>query len=457
MKRKVAAVFLAMAMSISFTACSNDNANSGASNANSGASADSVSDDTDFDSDAQDAAQQLSNPVKFNDDGDIDMDAALSYETDFDSLKASLSQKTVDLDKPVSENAQKNENTMEIFNYLRSIYGKQILSGQQQDDVYKIYEDKVYYLAAEDLPALRGFDFIFCTGSYINTSMVDAAVEWGKENGGLVTFMWHWNVPCDVDDLSKGYAFYQEEITNFNPLNATTPGTKEYEVAVHDIDMIASYLQRLEQEGITVLFRPFHEASGSWFWWGIQDADKKMIKDGTYPETYQRLWYMMFDRLENYHKLSNLIWVWNGQTRFCEVDPNTYDISGVDYYAETDDHTPLVSEYEKLSAYTYEGKMLALTECGNIPDPQQCADKDTMWLYYLVWNGGFVYETMSGMALTDIYGTPRPNPERLSEELIKEYFSNDALVTWGKLPQFRTGSHNVPQAITTWNYFRTEQ
>ncbi len=454
MKKLLSAV-LAAAMVISLAACSKSSVDE------SSAADSAVSDGADAGTNGSDNSEEavggwLTNPVKFNDEGDIDMDAALSYETDFDAFKASMAAKEVDLDQPVSENARKNENTMEVFNYLKSVYGKQIISCQQQMDVNKVYEDKVYYLATEDLPAMRGFDFIFCTGSYEDTSMVNAAIEWGTENGGLVTFTWHWNVPRDVDDRSQGYAFYQDEIINWDPLNATTPGTKEYEVVVHDIDKIANYLQQLEKAGVTVLFRPFHEASGAWFWWGLQPGDKQLLKDGTYPETFQRLWYMMYDRLENYHKLSNLIWVWNGQSKYTTVDPNTYDIAGIDYYADSLDHSPLTNKYEELKSYTYEGKMLALSEAGYIPDPDQCMEEGVTWLYYMIWNGDFIYKAAGGTALTDIDGTPSANTDRITEELLKQYFSSDNLITWNKLPQFRSGEHKLPEAINTWNYFRTQ-
>lgn len=400
----------------------------------------------------------LSNPIKRTEDGDIDMEAALAYETDFDALAQSLSEREVDLSKPVSLNAQNNPKTMEIWNYLKSVYGKQIISAQQQMDTTNCFEDRVYYDILEDLPAMKGFDFIFTTGTYGSRDFIDAALEWANESSGLVTFTWHWNVPRDVDDPSKGWAFYQEEIINWNARNATVPGTKEYEVAVHDIDMIAGYLQELESAGVTVLWRPFHEASGNWFWWGVQPSDAEALRAGTY-DTFQRLWYMMYDRLENYHKLSNIIWVWNGQSKRCVVDPNTYDIAGIDVYPTSLDHSPLEGSYNSLASYTYEGKMLALSECGYIPDPQQCFDAGIMWLYYMPWNGGFIYEPsnpkdLGSTPLTDFYGTPRPNPERLSKELLEEYFGNPLIISWKDLPDLPYGERNVPQRIVTWDYFR---
>lgn len=448
--KKYLSAFLAVAMTLSLTACKDKENSSVESTDESSAVTETVETPVE--------GTHLSNPVKFTEEGDIDMQQALSYTTDFDAFLASMDAREVDLSKPVSQNAQKNEKTMEVFNYLKSIYGKQIMSCQQQMDLNKTFEDKVYYMGTDgNLPAMKGFDFIFCTGSYQDFSMTDAAIKWSKESGGLVTFTWHWNVPRDIDDPDKGWAFYQEDIINWNPQNVTTPGTKEYEQAIHDIDLIASELQRMEKEGVTVLFRPFHEASGAWFWWGLQQADKVAIKEGTYNDTFQKLWYMMYDRMENYHKLTNLIWVWNGQSKFCTVHPNTYDIAGIDYYADKENHTPCVNKYKELKGYTYEGKMLALSECGYIPDPQQCADEGIMWLYYMIWNGNFVYNASgNGTAITNIDGTPSPNTERMTNEMLAEYFSNENLVSWRTLPQFSFGEKNVPEAIRIWEYVITQ-
>lgn len=442
MKRILCAI-LAAAMIFSVTACSQKTQpENGETPADTSASAE----DTPASPDGETPA--LSNPVKMTEDGDIDMTAALAYETDFDALKAELASREVDLDNPVSLNARNNPATMEVWSYLKSFYGEKMMAAQQQMNINKHYEDKVYYNATEDLPAMKGFDFIFCTGSYFNRDMIDGAIDWAKNSGGLVTFTWHWNVPRDIDDSSKGWAFYQEDIINFDPLKATTPGTKEYEVAVHDIDFIASLLQEMESQGITVLFRPFHEASGAWFWWGLQPEDKKLIKEGTYPETYQRLYYMMFDRLENYHKLTNLIWVWNGQSKYCTVDPNAYDIAGIDFYATEEDHSPASAKYDELASYTYEGKMLALSECGYIPDPQQCKDEGKVWLYYMPWNDEFVYLNST----IDMNETAYPNPERMTNELLQEYFSNENLVSWNDLPEFSFGTHKLPEKLTIWLY-----
>lgn len=467
--KKILSIMLAAAMALSLTACNNSSASSESSGssaaeipADSGAAASTAESQAPAESGD---GQLLSNPIALNSEGDIDMDTALAYETDYEAMKAYFESKEVDPTKPVSENAQTNEKTMEVWNYLRSVYGKQVITCQQMMG-NECYEDLVFYNATNDLTAMKGYDFIFCTGSYHSDDMIDEAIEWSKESGGLCAFTWHWNVPKDIDNPEGGYAFYTSEITNFSQVNAVTPGTKEYETVIHDIDLIATKIQRMESEGVTILFRPLHEASGAWFWWGLQG------RDSATNEVFQKLWYMIYDRLENYHKLTNIIWVWNGQNPHTAIHPNAFDIEGIDRYYDQEDISAeaLSTYYEKcygelagydkycaeLAGMESTGKMMALTECGYIPDPEGIKAANTMWLYYMVWNGDFIYETdAAGKAMVDLNGTPHPNPKKgITNEMLAEYFSNDLYITHNKLPEFSFGVREIPQQIKNWEYFR---
>lgn len=456
-------------MALSLTACNNSSASSessGSSAAESPADSGAAASTAESQATAESGdGQLLSNPIALNSEGDIDMDAALAYETDYEAMKAYFESREVDPTKPVSENAQTNEKTMEVWNYLRSVYGKQVITCQQMMG-NECYEDLVFYNATNDLTAMKGYDFIFCTGSYHSDDMIDEAIEWSKESGGLCAFTWHWNVPKDIDNPEGGYAFYTNEITNFSQVNAVTPGTKEYETIIHDIDLIATKIQRMESEGVTILFRPLHEASGAWFWWGLQG------RDSATNEVFQKLWYMIYDRLENYHKLTNIIWVWNGQNPHTAIHPNAFDIEGIDRYYDQEDISAeaLSTYYEKcygelagydkycaeLAGMESTGKMMALTECGYIPDPEGIKAANTMWLYYMVWNGDFIYETdAAGKAMVDLNGTPHPNPKKgITNEMLAEYFSNDLYITHNKLPEFSFGVREIPQQIKNWEYFR---
>lgn len=467
--KKFLSIMLAAAMALSLTACNNSSASSessGSSAAESPADSGAAASTAESQAPAESGdGQLLSNPIALNSEGDIDMDTALAYETDYEAMKAYFESREVDPTKPVSENAQTNEKTMEVWNYLRSVYGKQVITCQQMMG-NECYEDLVFYNATNDLTAMKGYDFIFCTGSYHSDDMIDEAIEWSKESGGLCAFTWHWNVPKDIDNPEGGYAFYTSEITNFSQVNAVTPGTKEYETVIHDIDLIATKIQRMESEGVTILFRPLHEASGAWFWWGLQG------RDSATNEVFQKLWYMIYDRLENYHKLTNIIWVWNGQNPHTAIHPNAFDIEGIDRYYDQEDISAeaLSTYYEKcygeiagydkycaeLAGMESTGKMMALTECGYIPDPEGIKAANTMWLYYMVWNGDFIYETdAAGKAMVDLNGTPHPNPKKgITNEMLAEYFSNDLYITHNKLPEFSFGVREIPQQIKNWEYFR---
>ena len=467
--KKFLSIMLAAAMALSLTACNNSSASSessGSSAAESPADSGAAASTAESQAPAESGdGQLLSNPIALNSEGDIDMDTALAYETDYEAMKAYFESREVDPTKPVSENAQTNEKTMEVWNYLRSLYGKQVITCQQMMG-NECYEDLVFYNATNDLTAMKGYDFIFCTGSYHSDDMIDEAIEWSKESGGLCAFTWHWNVPKDIDNPEGGYAFYTNEITNFSQVNAVTPGTKEYETVIHDIDLIATKIQRMESEGVTILFRPLHEASGAWFWWGLQG------RDSATNEVFQKLWYMIYDRLENYHKLTNIIWVWNGQNPHTAIHPNAFDIEGIDRYYDQEDISAeaLSTYYEKcygelagydkycaeLAGMESTGKMMALTECGYIPDPEGIKAANTMWLYYMVWNGDFIYETdAAGKAMVDLNGTPHPNPKKgITNEMLAEYFSNDLYITHNKLPEFSFGVREIPQQIKNWEYFR---
>lgn len=467
--KKFLSIMLAAAMALSLTACNNSSASSessGSSAAESPADSGAAASTAESQAPAESGdGQLLSNPIALNSEGDIDMDTALAYETDYEAMKAYFESREVDPTKPVSENAQTNEKTMEVWNYLRSVYGKQVITCQQMMG-NECYEDLVFYNATNDLTAMKGYDFIFCTGSYHSDDMIDEAIEWSKESGGLCAFTWHWNVPKDIDNPEGGYAFYTNEITNFSQVNAVTPGTKEYETVIHDIDLIATKIQRMESEGVTILFRPLHEASGAWFWWGLQG------RDSATNEVFQKLWYMIYDRLENYHKLTNIIWVWNGQNPHTAIHPNAFDIEGIDRYYDQEDISAeaLSTYYEKcygelagydkycaeLAGMDSTGKMMALTECGYIPDPEGIKAANTIWLYYMVWNGDFIYETdAAGKAMVDLNGTPHPNPKKgITNEMLAEYFSNDLYITHNKLPEFSFGVREIPQQIKNWEYFR---
>ena len=74
---------------------------------------------------------------------------------------------------------------------------------------------------------------------------------------------------------------------------------------------------------MALLWRPLHEASGKWFWWGAKGA-----------APCKALWNLMYDRMVNHHGLTNLIWVWNSDGADYEWYPgdDKVDILARDFY-----------------------------------------------------------------------------------------------------------------------------
>ena len=174
-------------------------------------------------------------------------------------------------------------------------------------------------------------------------------------------------------DTNKDYAFYKAD-TEFDATNATVEGTWENKVFTEDLKNAAAYLKLLRDADIPVLWRPFHEAAGGWFWWGKDAA------------SFKSLWIAMF----NYFKtegLDNLIWVWTTEGNDADWYPGDQyvDIVGRDVYnKETAD---CVSEYTSI-AENYGNKIVSLSECGTVGLISEQWASGARWSWFMPWYDG---------------------------------------------------------------------
>ncbi|MGV8834873.1 glycosyl hydrolase [Cellvibrio sp.] len=283
---------------------------------------------------------------------------------------------------PVNTNADTTTKT--VFTYLKSIWGNHMLSGQQD----LTWQDNIdqYQRVINDTgraPAIMGYDFMnygMWAGNPGLAQTEEAIVHWNR--GGLVTFAWHWRDPNAASN-SIG-AFYTAD-TNFSiPLVNGQLDTSSTSFAnmQADIALIAAELQKLENAGVTVLWRPLHEASGGWFWWGRNDR-----ADGL-PAAYAQvvLWRYLYDRLTNFYGLNNLIWVWNGQSAAWYPGDAYVDIVSHDIYDGNRNYESQASVFNMAKGYSQESKMVALSENSNIPNPDLMQQDNVWWLYFVVWN-----------------------------------------------------------------------
>lgn len=174
-------------------------------------------------------------------------------------------------------------------------------------------------------------------------------------------------------DPNKDYAFYKAD-TEFDATNATVEGTWENKVFTENLKNAAAYLKLLRDADIPVLWRPFHEAAGGWFWWGKDAA------------SFKSLWIAMF----NYFKtegLDNLIWVWTTEGNDADWYPGDQyvDIVGRDVYnKETAD---CVSEYTSI-AENYGNKIVSLSECGTVGLISEQWASGARWSWFMPWYDG---------------------------------------------------------------------
>jgi len=336
------------------------------------------------------------------------------------------------IDTPIPPTPEPSPNKIRLLNFLNDEYGKRIISGQmdtswatnrEMDMITRVYTDTGKY------PALKGFDLIqlpYNNAPYSGgKQQIDEAVEWweGKNNGtkllddkpeihGIVIFCWHWRAGQSLE-------FYTDR-TNFRipwKNGKLDTESENFKAIVRDLDKIALLLNVLKEKDIPVLWRPLHEASGSWFWWGAS---------GSAP--YVALWEFMHQYLTNVKGLNNLIWVWNGDNGEWFPNPATVEIVGRDLYSQN--YSSLKNEFEKTAAMT-NGKnfIIALSENDKIPDPDECIKDKTMWSWFMTWNDR--KDSTNGETHKDNFWTGEFHNKQAHK---KKVYNHSAVITLDKLP-----------------------
>ncbi len=319
-------------------------------------------------------------------------------------------------------NPNASEETKRLYSYLLDIYGEKFLSGQYCDTGQLGKEFQVLKEATGKSPAVLGLDFIEYTPSRVENGSSSKAVEYAIdfwEDGGIVTFCWHWNAPSKYL-TGQWYSGFYDEYTNIDLAKIMNGEDEEgYELLMADIDAIAVQLQRLEDAGVPILWRPLHEASGGWFWWGASG-----------PEAYKKLYITMYDKLTNEYGLDNLIWLWNGQDAEWYPGDEYVDIIGEDIYPGERVYTSQATTYiHAVEDYSTERKMVYLSENGCLFDPDLAIRDGAMWGMWCTWNGEFVAGDGAFFTLSERY---------TEESMLKHVYEHEAVLTLDELPDFKT-------------------
>ena len=203
-----------------------------------------------------------------------------------------------------------------------------------------------------------------------------AAAHFGR--GGHVTFSWHADNP-----LTGGDSW---DVSSSDVVGSILPGGQKHDEFMIWLSNLASFFDSLRDASgrrIPVIFRPWHEHTGSWFWWG---------RNLCTAEQYKSLWIMTHDYLAGERGLKNLIWAYSPNTG---VDAAGYmerypgdeyvDIIGRDLYGKTAEEC--AEEFKALTAL-YGDRMIALTECGYYVDSNDASKNAPIGNIEAQWNNG---------------------------------------------------------------------
>lgn len=286
--------------------------------------------------------------------------------------------------KPSDPNASKE--VIRVMEYLAEISGKRIITGQhtqtkEQPEISKIFE------ITGKIPALCGFELLSYSPNINyeqsedeclievreNEGTLETAMQWAKEKRGLITFTWHWFSPVG----GCGKSFYTKN-TDFNPEKALEEGSTENQALISDMDYMAGLLKPFKDNHIPILWRPFHESEGKWFWWGSQSY-----------KTAANLYRLMFERFSNHHGLNNLIWVWNSPISEGYPGDDVVDVISRDDYLPKRTQTDYKEQYDELIKITPAKKIAALGEVGNIPNIEILKTSKVPFSWYMTWSKEF--------------------------------------------------------------------
>jgi len=303
-----------------------------------------------------------------------------------------------------------------LYNFLKENFGIKVLSGTAAAHSTNINEAIWVHDQTGKWPAITCFDFIDHTWKDQNWVNYSAPFTLGQDwwnNNGIVSLMWHWRDPLTKSGSMYTYSSSNTSGTTFDLSKIADTTSNEYKAMIVDLDVIAGYLKEFKNANIPVLWRPLHEASGTWFWWGAKG-----------PEPCKTLWKLMYNRFVKVHGLNNLIWVWTSDVA---EDATTWypgddyvDIIGMDIYPGENQHQSQYFSFNKIREMFGGRKLITLSECGSIPDPNLMKLNGDMWSYFMPWNGDYTRSDAHNGA-----------------NWWKAFFANDLVVTRDEMPNLK--------------------
>jgi mannan endo-1,4-beta-mannosidase len=288
-------------------------------------------------------------------------------------ISCSSSQSKSDYKKPLLVDKTASNSVKKLHEKLYLISKKGFAIGHQDATSYGIgwrNEDDYSNIKSDvnevtgDFPAVYGFDIGRIEHDYEKNldgvpfkDMKNLIIDAYKK-GGIITISWHLDNPVSGGDSWDPTSSVKEILKGGNE-------REKYELW---ISRVASFLQSLKytHENIPIIFRPFHEMNGAWFWWGEGNCKSS---------DYIKLWQETVVLLRDKHQLHNVLYAYspnklNPNDDYMKYYPgdNFVDILGIDIYDFNDSEAYIKSIIHDLSIVkniaSEKNKLFAFTETG---------------------------------------------------------------------------------------------
>lgn len=279
------------------------------------------------------------------------------------------------LNVPADKKATKE--TSNLYRNLKKLISKGFMFGHQDDLAYGVnwkYKNGRSDIkdVTDDYPAVYGWEL---GNLEIDWPMNLDSVPFGKmqqlirkgyDRGGVITISWHLNNP-----LTGKTAWDPADGT----LASILPGGTKHDLYITWLDKVAFFMNGLKGskgEYIPVIFRPFHELNGNWFWWGGKNCT---------PVDFKKLWQFTISYLRDKKNIHHLLYAYNtdrfsSREEYLEKYPGNewVDIMGFDIYQRNSSNKKFIEDIGQMlttleSMANENNKVPALTEFGgNLSD-----------------------------------------------------------------------------------------
>jgi mannan endo-1,4-beta-mannosidase len=297
-------------------------------------------------------------------------------------------------DLPLSTETTMNENiktanpntspeAKNVLKYLYQISGKQTLTAQHDFLGRMSLVTDTVKVMTDDYPAIWGSDFGFSDERHdidnvkYRPLLVDEIKKQYK-SGAIITMTCHQANPV-IGEPCLFETGVISKLTDEQWKDLLTPGTEIYKAWEKQMDIVADILSKVQNAHIPVLFRPYHEMNGTWFWWGGRKG----------PEGYIALYKQLFHYFTEHHHLNNLIWVWASDRPWEGVEEyypgdEYVDVLGSDIYPLKESTEVFRQEWYDHMVALANDKPLALSECSVLPS-LEILEKQPRWVLMMPW------------------------------------------------------------------------